>query len=93
MVMYLVIAIAFAIVIQIRYVFEVLGTVKELQIMLDIEHEKATFNPTLFSIVYFIINCLFMPAMAIYILCVNRNQVIKDLTTAIMKSYFKLEEK
>lgn len=93
MIEYLLIAIAFAIMIHVRYIHDVLKSVADLRILLDIEHEENPFTPVIFSCMFFIIVTIFMPVMAYYTMIVSRQEVIKEITSTIMKSYFKLEEK
>jgi len=93
MIEYLIIAIAFAIMVHFRYIMEVLGIINATRIILDIEHEKNPFTPKLFSFVFFIVCTITMPFMVFYILLIDREQVLKDISGAILKSYFQLEEK
>ena len=93
MIEYLLIAVAFATMMQIRYTFEVLGTIKEMCILLDITMKEVNFSPTFFSVGFFIFNIIFMPIILFYVFIAPRETVIKDMAKAILKSYFKLEEK
>ena len=93
MIEYLILAISFAIMLHFWYIWEVLGVIKGVRIVLNIEHEPNPFSPFFFSIVFFIFSSIMMPAMAIYILVTERKVVIKDLSSAILKSYYELEEK
>jgi len=93
MIEYLLIAIAFAIMMHIRYIMEVLTIIQDTRILLDIEHEKNPFTPKIFSFVFFIVSAIFMPILAIYTILIKREEVLKDISSAILKSYFQLEEK
>jgi len=93
MIEYLIVAIAFAIMVHFRYIHEVLAIVKDLRFHLDIENESTNWNPIVFSIVFFIVNTVSMPLMIFYIFAVERAEILKDISGAIIKSYFQLEEK
>jgi len=93
MITYSIIAIAFAIMYHIRYTHEVLGIVRDTLVLLDMENEKSGYNPIVFSILFFLFNCLAMPFMFIYIVISTRKDVLKDMTAAVMKSFMKLDEK
>lgn len=93
MVEYLLIAVAFATMMHFRYIMEVFKIVEDLRVHLDIEHEKNPFTPKLFAFVFFIVSAIFMPIVALYTVIVEREEVLKDISGAILKSYFRLEEK
>lgn len=90
---YLAAAIAFAIMVHWRYIREVLQVVQDLRVALDIEDEETNWSPVLFSALFFIVSTVTMPIVAIYIFTSDRIKVIKDMSGAIIKSYFQLEEK
>jgi len=91
MVEYIIIAIAFAIMVHFRYIAEVLQMVNLTKNLLDIKHTN--FSPVLFSITFLVFTTIFMPILFIYIFTASRDIVLKDVTSAIIKSYFHLEEK
>lgn len=93
MIEYLLIAIAFAIMMHVRYIMEVLVIVEALRFHLDIDKEKNPFTPKLFSLVFFIVSTIFMPILVLYTVLVQREEVLKDISGAVLKSYFQLEEK
>ena len=93
MIEYLIIVCSFAIMVQINYVMEVLRNVKDVQELLLIEKDMKRFNPFGFSVTFFVYCTIFAPALALYIFFVPKNEVIKDLTGTILKSYFKLDDK
>lgn len=79
--------------IHIRYIREVLEVIQDLRVALDIEDEPNPFHPHLFSLAFFGFASITMPVMALYIFGVERKQAVKDISHAIIKSYFQLEEK
>lgn len=90
---YFIIAIAFAIMLQFNYIREVLAIVRDSLILLDIENEETNYSPVTFAITFFAFSALLMPVMFLYIFSVDRNTVLKEISGAILKSYFQLEEK
>ena len=76
---------------QINYTTEVLRNIKDIQTLLIIE--DTAFNPVGFSITFFIYCAIFMPFLAMYVFVIPREEIIKDLSGAILKSYFKLDDK
>ena len=93
MIEYAIAAIAFAIMVHIRYIHEVLAIVEDLRFHLDIEDEPTNWSPVIFSGVFFVLSAVAMPIMVLYILGVERTTVLKEISGAIIKSYFQLEEK
>jgi len=93
MIEYLIVCIAFAIMVHFRFIHEVLCIVKDLRFHLDIENEPTNWSPIIFSLVFFIINTVLMPFMILYIFMVERKEILKDISGAVIKSYFQLEEK
>lgn len=93
MIEYLILAVSFAIMVHIRYVHEVLHIVQDLRVALDIEEEENPFTPVLFSIVFFVFSAVLAPFMSMYIFGKKREVVLKDISSAVIKSYFQLEEK
>ena len=93
MVEYLIIAIAFAIMVHFRYIMESLSIVQDLLFHLDIEKEKTSFSPILFSIVFLVLCIITMPIMIMYIFREKREEILKDISGTILKAFFQLEEK
>jgi len=93
MITYILIAISFGIVYHIRYTMEILRTIEDLILLLIIEEDEHNYKPAIFGLVLFLFNTIFMPIIFFYIHSVGREIVIKDVTGAVMKSYFKLQEK
>jgi len=93
MIEYAIAAIAFAIMMQVNYIFEITKIVQDIRVLLNIEDEPNPFNPIGFSLVFFLYSTVFMPFVAVYILMCSKERVLRDISGAIMKSYFRLEEK
>jgi hypothetical protein len=93
MIEYILLAIAFAIMIHIRYVHESLIIVKDFKNLMDITNEDTNYSPVLFSLAFFMYSAVFAPVIAFYIFTSERMDVVKDISNSIIKSYFQLEEK
>ena len=76
-----------------RYIREVIGIIDDSIIILELEDEKHLFNKPIFISAFFIFTTVFMPLLAFYILTVDRGIVLKDLSSSILASYFKLDKK
>ena len=93
MVEYILIAISFAIVVQVRYLFEVNAMVKDMIVVLELENESYKFSPIVFNIVWFILSTIAMPLMALIILSNTKDDIVKDISTRIMERYFDVDFK
>lgn len=93
MIEYTILAIAFAIMVHIRYVHESLTIIKGAVDILGVDYHASHYSPVFFSIGFFLYSMIFAPIIAFYIFTSERDDVISDIATTVIKSYFQLEEK
>ena len=93
MIEYLIIAISFAIVVHISYMLEALATIRDVITLLCLEEEPSSWNPVIFSIIFFIFSIVTMPIMAIVVAIEGKQKFVELISTSVLKGYFNLTEK
>lgn len=85
---YIIIAVSFAIMYTINYIYQINLTVLSTLYMFDIDYSETDWNPWSFVIGGFIVSVMLMPIIVLFILPENRWKVINKSSKYIINKHF-----
>lgn len=90
---YFIAAFSFTIMYTWRYSYEVMQSVVQTLVILDINYSEYKWSPSAFMITSTVISFFLMPLVAVNIFSASRFEVIKAMTSSILVDSFGLTEK
>lgn len=88
--LYIIACVSFAIMYYVRYTVDIIAIVHEVAAM----HEATgDFNPTLYSIVQFILNTLLMPLYLFMMIILPKKKILHEASIGILTKHYDLEAK